>query len=147
MKFPRHRILVLGLLSVLLPAAGLAQSAASENKALELQQSRKTRVEARGRLPHYTKRWDLADLPAYQPEVKISGTIRIYGLNYLTDGNLGKYWDEGFREFHPGAPVDPKVREFLRYVLSREGQEEVERDGKFLPLISSVLKAQREKIE
>jgi len=41
------------------------------------------------------QRWDLSDLPAYQPEAKVSGTIKIYGLNYLTDGNLGKYWDEG----------------------------------------------------
>ena len=34
----------------------------------------------------------------------------------------------------PGKPVDPKVREFIRYVLSREGQQDVVRDGKILPL-------------
>jgi phosphate transport system substrate-binding protein len=99
-------MLALCILSVVLPAAVLAQSTAGEAKALELQQSRKSRVENRGRLPHYTKRWDLSDLPAYQPEAKVSGSIKIYGLNYLTDGNLGKYWDEGFRKFYPGAKLE-----------------------------------------
>src|SRR5689334_6668765 len=106
MKAAVHHLVVLGVFAALLPVAAPAQSAASEAKALELQQSRQTRVEARGRQPHYTKRWDLSDLPAYQPGEKISGTIKIYGLNYLTDGNLGKYWDEGFRKFHPGAKLE-----------------------------------------
>lgn len=36
----------------------------------------------------------------------------------------------------PGQPVDPKLREFLRYVLSREGQEAVVRDGGgYLPIV------------
>jgi phosphate transport system substrate-binding protein len=34
----------------------------------------------------------------------------------------------------PGVPVDPKVREFLRYLLSREGQEAIVRNGKYLPM-------------
>lgn len=33
-----------------------------------------------------------------------------------------------------GAPLDPKVREFLRYILSREGQADIVRDGSYLPL-------------
>src|ERR1700730_4482236 len=33
-----------------------------------------------------------------------------------------------------GKPLDPRLREFMRYILSREGQEAVMRDGKFLPL-------------
>ena len=90
----------------LLPSLARAESAASEDKALKLQSARKGRVEERGSKAHYTKRWDLSDLPAYQPEAKISATIKIYGLNYLTDGNLGKYWDEGFRKFHPKAKLE-----------------------------------------
>ncbi|MGH8277213.1 MAG: PstS family phosphate ABC transporter substrate-binding protein, partial [Steroidobacteraceae bacterium] len=43
----------------------------------------------------------------------------------------------------PGKPLDPKVYEFLRFVLSREGQNEVMRDGKYLPLTAAVLRAQR----
>lgn len=42
----------------------------------------------------------------------------------------------------PGMPVDPKLKEFLRYLLSREGQEVVLRDGRYLPL--SAAAAQRE---
>lgn len=42
----------------------------------------------------------------------------------------------------PGMPVDAKVREFLRYLLSREGQEVVLRDGRYLPL--SPVAAQKE---
>ena len=38
--------------------------------------------------------------------------------------------------------VDPKVREFLRYVLSRQGQEQVARDGAYLPLPAAVAKQQ-----
>jgi phosphate transport system substrate-binding protein len=34
----------------------------------------------------------------------------------------------------PGMPLDPRVREFLRYLLSREGQEAINRDGRYLPL-------------
>ena len=34
----------------------------------------------------------------------------------------------------PGKPPDPKVREFLRYILSREGQAEVSRQDIYLPL-------------
>ena len=37
----------------------------------------------------------------------------------------------------PGKPLDPLVREFLRYVLSREGQEVVVKDG-YMPLTAGV---------
>jgi phosphate transport system substrate-binding protein len=37
----------------------------------------------------------------------------------------------------PGQPLDPKVREFLRYVLSDEGQQAVARDGAYLPLTAA----------
>ncbi len=38
----------------------------------------------------------------------------------------------------PGKPIDPVLREFLRYVLSREGQETVVKDGIFTPLTSAL---------
>jgi phosphate transport system substrate-binding protein len=47
----------------------------------------------------------------------------------------------------PGKPVDPKVKEFLRYVLSREGQDAVQRDAKYLPLTADVVRAQLKKLE
>lgn len=34
----------------------------------------------------------------------------------------------------PGKPVDPRLKEFLSYVLSRQGQEDVQKEGAFLPL-------------
>jgi phosphate transport system substrate-binding protein len=50
-----------------------------------------------------------------------------------------------------GAPaeprVDPKVREFLRYVLSRQGQLDVQREGEYLPLTADVLGKQRAVLE
>ena len=33
-----------------------------------------------------------------------------------------------------GKPLDPRVREFLRYVLSDEGQAAIARDGAYVPL-------------
>jgi phosphate transport system substrate-binding protein len=47
----------------------------------------------------------------------------------------------------PGKPVEPTLREYLRYALSREGQEAVQRDGKWLPLTGEVARAQLEKLK
>ena len=45
------------------------------------------------------------------------------------------------------AAPDPKLREFLRYVLSREGQEQVVRDTTMLPLTLKFLLEQRRKLD
>ncbi len=47
----------------------------------------------------------------------------------------------------PGKPVEPKLREFLRYILSRQGQQDVFQDGGYLPLTAEVLREQLKKIE
>jgi phosphate transport system substrate-binding protein len=47
----------------------------------------------------------------------------------------------------PGKPLEPKSREFLRYILSREGQEAVQREGKYLPLTAEVVREQLKKLE
>ena len=47
----------------------------------------------------------------------------------------------------PGKPVDPKVQEFLRYVLSREGQEAVVKEGSYFPLPWEFAAEQRRKID
>jgi phosphate transport system substrate-binding protein len=47
----------------------------------------------------------------------------------------------------PGQAVDPKLLEFLRYVLSREGQAAVAQDGGYLPLTEAVMQEQRKKLE
>lgn len=47
----------------------------------------------------------------------------------------------------PGKPVDPRVKEFLRYVLSREGQQSITRQHVFLPLTVEVVRQQLQKLE
>ena len=48
-----------------------------------------------------------------------------------------------------GDPVkaDPKIKEFLRYVLSRQGQADVEREGDYLPLGAELVREQLKKLE
>jgi phosphate transport system substrate-binding protein len=46
----------------------------------------------------------------------------------------------------PGTQLSPKILEFMHYVLSREGQEEVVRDGKFLPLTGDVVRENLKKL-
>jgi phosphate transport system substrate-binding protein len=43
--------------------------------------------------------------------------------------------------------MDSKVLEFLRFVDSQEGQAEIMRDGKYLPLTAEVVRAQLKKLE
>ncbi len=43
--------------------------------------------------------------------------------------------------------VDPKVKEFLRYILSRQGQQDVEREGAYLPLPPAVVREQLRKLD
>jgi phosphate transport system substrate-binding protein len=47
----------------------------------------------------------------------------------------------------PGKSMDPKVKEYFRYILSQEGQAEVVHDGKYLPLTLSALRAQLKKLD
>jgi phosphate transport system substrate-binding protein len=46
----------------------------------------------------------------------------------------------------PGEPIDPRVREFLLYVLSRQGQQDVMKEGDFLPLTPELLQEQLKKL-
>jgi phosphate transport system substrate-binding protein len=69
----------------------------------------------------------------------------------LSEGATGPYYTGTFEEVleqkyplsrviyiyvhkAPGKPLDPKVREFLKFVLSEQGQNDVVREGIFLPL-------------
>lgn len=46
-----------------------------------------------------------------------------------------------------GKPVDAKVGEFVRFVLSREGQDLVQKDGKYLPLTGEFAREQLKKLD
>ncbi|MDB6113509.1 MAG: hypothetical protein JWQ62_454, partial [Lacunisphaera sp.] len=51
-----------------------------------------------------------------------------------------------FIDVAPGQLVDPKVREFLRYLLSREGQQALVHDSDYLPLGADAIGRQLEKL-
>src|SRR5215469_8792931 len=46
----------------------------------------------------------------------------------------------------PGKPVDAKLAEFLRFILSDDGQEIISREGKFLPLPRALVDQGRRKL-
>lgn len=62
-----------------------------------------------GSIGRYTKRWDLSDLPRYAPRRQVTGTLRIWGNSYLKDGQLGRYWQEAFRQYEPGITIEYHV--------------------------------------
>ena len=47
----------------------------------------------------------------------------------------------------PGQPLEPKVREFMRLVLSREGQQVVADERVFIPLLPEVAKEELKKLD
>ena len=86
--------------------ATAALATAQIRDALEVQKGRDDKLKKRGAATYYTERWDLADLPAYAPRQKVTGTIRLKGSNYFTDCSLSAQWEEGFKKFHPGVSFD-----------------------------------------
>jgi len=46
----------------------------------------------------------------------------------------------------PGGPLDPKLREFLRYILSRAGQRALLAQSDYLPLGADAIRGQLEKL-
>ena len=92
-----------GVLSALAVSAAVTLAQTPEQKSIDIQRGREKRVKARGEKVHYTNVFDLSGLPKYAPAQKVTGTLRIWGLNYLTDGKLAKYWEEGFRKYQPGV--------------------------------------------
>jgi phosphate transport system substrate-binding protein len=83
---------------------------------------------------------------AFSPALRVVALAKNEGepfVDYSMESQQARTWplwsEQSFYiSAKPGEKPDPKIREFLRYVLSREGQEEVERDGKYLPLTSEV---------
>ena len=47
----------------------------------------------------------------------------------------------------PGKPLEPKVKEFLKLVLSREGQQQVVDDGVYIPLNADVVREELRKLD
>jgi phosphate transport system substrate-binding protein len=94
------------LAAALLAATAVAGHAQSRD-GLEVQKARAKHVAGRAKQSHYDPNlFDLSDLPAYQPGQTVSGTIRLWGNNYVADSNLGADWEAGFRRYHPDAHLD-----------------------------------------
>lgn len=47
----------------------------------------------------------------------------------------------------PGKPLDPKIKEFLNYVTSQEGQEALSHETRFLPLTPEIAEPARRALE
>jgi phosphate transport system substrate-binding protein len=93
-------------LASVLPVSVLAQKsqAESDTEASALQAARAKSVLRKGHEVHYPPgRFDLSDLPHYKPEVQVSGTIRQWGSNYLTDSPLASYFETAFQKFQPNV--------------------------------------------
>lgn len=99
---PPHRAALLALTIATAPVAMLAQS----RDGLVVQKARAEHVTSRGKKVYYTQTFDLSGLPLYVPEQQVTGTIRLWGNNYIADSTLADAWERGFRKYHPGIRFD-----------------------------------------
>ncbi|WP_077035123.1 PstS family phosphate ABC transporter substrate-binding protein [Pelomonas sp. KK5] len=95
-----RRNFVAGLTGASLGAAALAKEAPTTD-ADTLSKARAIGTKSRAVKVYYTKEFDLSGLPSYQPQQKVSGTIRQWGNNYIQDSPLVKVWEAEFQKFHP----------------------------------------------
>ena len=84
-----------------------ADEPARNSSGLAMQAARAEGLALKGKKSFYpADKWDLGDLPAYAPKEKITGVIRLWGSNYITDSNLAGYWEAAFRKFHPDVKFE-----------------------------------------
>jgi phosphate transport system substrate-binding protein len=95
-----------------------AQQQKESTEGLDMQAARAKMMTARGKQIAYTRKWDLSGLPKYEPRQKVSGTIRLWGSNYITDGFLGGYWEASFKKYHPDVKLDFHMKTTLAAVPS-----------------------------
>jgi phosphate transport system substrate-binding protein len=104
------------LLVAMMAATAYSQGVGTDSKApdsseavrdpIAVQAARTVHVTTRGKKVFYTQKWDLNDLPHYVPQGHVSGKITMWGLNYLGDSNLGKYWEDAFHTYQPDVSFD-----------------------------------------
>ena len=91
----------------------------------------------------------------FPPDIKILAVARSdegpyveYSIESLQNRTYPLWGDQSFWvSVKPGTKMDPKVKEFLRFILSQEGQELVQRDGKYLPLTAEAAREELKKLE
>jgi phosphate transport system substrate-binding protein len=92
--------------------------------------------------------WLTPQIKAVALSIKDGGPYYELTLDNVRNRTYPMYADVFFYiDRDPNKPVDPKVKEFLRYVLSSEGQAQVMRDGKYLPLTAEVVRAQLQRLQ
>ena len=95
-----HPVCGASLLFALFVATSLGEDKVSTG--LAMQEARAENLKKKGGKSYYpADKFDLSDLPAYAPRNKLRGTLRLWGSNYIVDGNLGSYWEAEFKKFHP----------------------------------------------
>jgi phosphate transport system substrate-binding protein len=116
----RHFTIAVASLALFACAAlqAFAQEGKESTEGLDMQAARAKMMSARGSKVAYTKQWDLSGLPKYQPRQKVSGAIRMWGSNYITDGFLGGYWETAFKKYHPDVKFDFRMKTTLAAVPS-----------------------------
>ncbi|MFT5138865.1 MAG: phosphate transport system substrate-binding protein [Lysobacterales bacterium] len=92
---------LLGAFQVLAGPIGEGAKPGESTDGMEMQKARAGMMTVRGQRIGYTTPFDLSGLPAYEPKQSVSGTLRLWGSNYITDGYIGGYWAEKFKEYHP----------------------------------------------
>lgn len=79
--------------------------------------------------------------PIGSPKAYEATSDNVYAGTYPLSRHLYLYVNRA-----PGRPLSPLVKEFLRYVLSQEGQEVVVKDG-FIPLVKEIADVEMKKLE
>jgi len=117
--FGRFAVSLMGLVMLLCTAPqAFTQEKKESTEGLDMQAARARMMTVRGKQIAYTGKWDLSGLPKYEAKQKASGTIRLWGSNYITDGYLGGYWEAAFRKYHPDAALDFHMKTTLAAVPS-----------------------------
>ncbi|MFI5337721.1 MAG: PstS family phosphate ABC transporter substrate-binding protein, partial [Opitutales bacterium] len=89
------------------------------------------------------------------PELKELAVQAYEGGPYVTR-SVESIHDHAYPLYHesyfylnrePGRPVDPKVDEFLHFILSQEGQDCIQREGRYMPLTPEIVREQLKKLE
>jgi len=101
--------------TLMLPSAP-ARSQSTEG--LDMQAARAKTMTKKGHTRFYTRTFDLSGLPLYAPKQQVTGTIHVWGSNYITDSPLGEYWAAAFEKFQPGAKLDWHMESALAAVPS-----------------------------
>lgn len=103
----KTRYLTLLLAGLVFTGVAMAGDGDKVSTGLAMQEARAEGLKAKGKKSFYpANQWDLSDLPAYQPKEQVTGTIRLWGSNYIVDGNVGEYWEKAFQKFHPGVKFE-----------------------------------------